>query len=186
MALTGTASALEAIVVRVEPVARAAAGIGVLALMFLTVADIVTRTVAGGGVAGIIEITEVALVIVVYLGLMTAGRDGHHIRVGLLTDRLPAPAARVLRLLGLAIALFLVAWVIWVTAGKAVTSIEMQEFRFGLIGVPIWPARLAIPIGLSGLLLVFLLQFVALLAGYRTTVGREREPFEELLDTPES
>jgi TRAP-type C4-dicarboxylate transport system permease small subunit len=185
MTLAGVADLLERAVVKVEPPVRVAAGLGVLALMLLTVVDITVRTAAGAGVAGVIEITEVTLVVAVYLGMMTAGRDGHHIRVGLLTDRLPLEAARVLRIIGLATALVIVGWLIWTTGAKALISIETHEFRFGLISVPIWPARLAIPIGLLGLFLVLLQQVLAQIARRETTLGREQQPFEELLESPE-
>ncbi|MGM7678599.1 TRAP transporter small permease [Microbacterium sp. A94] len=181
---TAIARALERTIVVIEPILRTVASAGVLVLMTATVVDVVSRTLTGRGLPGVIEITEIVLVATVFFGMMTSGRDGQHIRVTLLTDRLPEAAARIVRTLGLISALVIVGWLTWVTIEKAIVSVQTAEYRFGLISVPIWPARVAIPIGLVCLALVLIFLLVAQVSKYASVVGREREPFEDLLDSP--
>lgn len=175
------ARTLESITAKVEPVARVVAGVGVLVLMLGTVVDVTLRTADGHGVPGVIEYTEVLLVVVVFLGLVTAARDGQHIRVGLLTERVPPRVAQVLRSLGLTISVGLVVWLIATTAIKAAASVRAGEYRFGLISVPVWPARVAIPIGLACLGLVLILMLVAQVTRYSTSIGAERPVDEDLI-----
>ncbi|MGM7669217.1 TRAP transporter small permease [Microbacterium sp. A93] len=182
--LAGVARALERATLVVEPVLRTIASIGVLLLMIATVVDVSMRTLAGHGVPGVIEITEVLLVVTVFLAMMSSGRDGQHIRVTLLTDRLPEAAARLVRSIGLVLSLMIVGWLTWATIDKAIVSLRTAEYRFGLINVPIWPARVAIPIGLVCLAIVLIFLLTAELSKYSSVVGREREPFEDLLDAP--
>jgi TRAP-type C4-dicarboxylate transport system permease small subunit len=182
-ALIPAARVLETLTLRLEPVVRVISAVGVLVLLGATVFDVAGRTFTGHGVPGVIEITEVLLVVVVFIGLMTAARDGQHIRVTLLTDRVPGAVARVLRSIGLLFSLAIVGWLIASTTTRAVLSVRSAEYRFGLVSVPIWPARVAIPLGLACLAIVLLFLLVAQVAKYPTRVAQEREPFEELLDS---
>ncbi|KDA05465.1 hypothetical protein DC31_16090 [Microbacterium sp. CH12i] len=182
--LARVAKALEGVITTVEPVTRALASIGVIILMAATVIDVVSRTATGKGLPGVIEITEIILVAMVFLAMTTAGRDGQHIRVVLLTDRVPDAMARVLRSIGLVLSLGVVVWLIIATIDKAITAVRTAEYRFGLISVPVWPARVAIPIGLICLGVVLLFLLVAQIAKSTSVVGREREPFEDLFDAP--
>ncbi len=43
----------------------------------------------------------------------------------------------------------MVGWMVYVTADRALASFEMREYRFGLVRVPVWPARVAIAVGLA-------------------------------------
>lgn len=182
--LARLARKLERVITALEPMTRTIASIGVILLMAATVIDVVSRSATGRGLPGVIEMTEVILVATVFIAMITAGRDGQHIRVVLLTDRVPAAAARVLRLTGLLLSLGIVAWLSWATIEKAIVAVHTAEYRFGLINVPVWPARIAIPVGLVCLALVLIFLLVAQLPKYQSVVGREREPFEDLLDTP--
>ncbi len=61
-----------------------------------------------------------------------------------------------LRLLGHAVLCGLVAWMTVETAQAALHSFLVGEYRFGLLQMPIWPARLMIPLGLGVLFLELL------------------------------
>jgi TRAP-type mannitol/chloroaromatic compound transport system permease small subunit len=70
-------------------------------------------------------------------------------------------------MLGLVPAALFVSWAAWLTAMEGLASMERGEFRFGIVAVPVWPAKLVIPIGLAGLA-------VALMAKVVTAVRRAR------------
>lgn len=178
------AGVLERIILTAEPVLRWIAGVGIAVLMLATALDVGSRIITGRSVPGVIEVTEVVLVISVYFALLTAGRDGQHIRVRLLTDRLVPPVRRVVRSLGLAISILIVGWLTWATASKAIDSVISGEYRIGLAHVPIWPARVAIPLGLLLLALLLLFLLVVQITKYSSAVGREIEAFEDLMEDP--
>jgi TRAP-type C4-dicarboxylate transport system permease small subunit len=111
----------------------------------------------------------VALVAVVYLGQMTTTWDGQHIRVTFITERLSIATARWLRIAVAFVCSGLLVWMIVATTTKAVTATEAGEYRFGLIPIPVWPARILIPVGLFAMLLLIILQLIQLVAK-RTSV----------------
>jgi TRAP-type C4-dicarboxylate transport system permease small subunit len=143
------------------------AGLGIVGLMLLTVADVALRKFAGRGIPGTLEISEVALVAVVFAALMAAEVNNVHVRTPILVERLSDRVANLAKLLGLVPATLFVSWAAWLTAVEGLASTERGEFRFGIVAVPVWPAKLVIPIGLAGLA-------VALMAKVVTAVRRAR------------
>lgn len=125
----------------------------IVAIMFSTAADVTSRQLTGSSIAGVVEYSEVLMVSLIFLGLAYAQRTGAHIGVDIFLERMPARAAHVVRAVGLLIAFLVVAIMAYETLQVALRSFESREFRFGLVPVPIWPARLLIPLGLAALLL---------------------------------
>lgn len=124
----------------------------VLVMMLLTGADIAIRWTTGRSLAGAQEVTESLMVALVYLGLAFALKRREHVSVSIFTSSLPVRVAAGVRLVGLAIMVLIVAWMLWRTGLQAWKSYQIGEVRFGLLQVPIWPARAAIPIGLAAFL----------------------------------
>jgi TRAP-type C4-dicarboxylate transport system permease small subunit len=152
------------------------AGLSILFLMFLTVADVVGRQFFATSVRGTIEITEVALTVAVFLGMIGAEISKSHIRTPLILDRLPPRIAGVLNAIGLVVVLILLGWMIVVTTEAAFRAIELGEYRFGLLAVPVWPAKLAIPFGLAAMALALVQEFMN---AVRAAIKRERlDPIE--------
>jgi TRAP-type C4-dicarboxylate transport system permease small subunit len=128
-------------------------GILITGLMLLTTVDVIKRKVAGSGVGGAVEYTEVLLVLTVFAGMAAAEVNNAHIRVSVLVERLsPIRAAAFRSVGGVAVTLLLV-WATVKTAGAAQRSFEIREFTYGLAAVPIWPAKLMVLIGLGALTL---------------------------------
>lgn len=127
-------------------------GVGTLFLMFPTVVDVAYRGLFGPSVPGMVEYSEIGLVIVIYLGIASAFTEGSHIHTPLLTARLPGSIANRLRLFGRCAMWILIALTTVATFRVAQESFAIREFRFGLVEVPIWPAKAFIPIGFLALL----------------------------------
>ncbi len=128
------------------------AGIGIALLMLPTVVDVTYRKLFGPSIPGLLEYGEVGLVVVVFLGMAHAMETGTHVYTPILTSRLPGRVSGALRLAGLVPVWVLVALMVVGTARLALESIEIGEYTFGLAAVPIWPAKVAIPIGLAAML----------------------------------
>lgn len=142
-------------------------GVGILAMMVLTVADVARREVIGRGIPGSLEYAEVGLVCVAFGGMALAEVDRAHVRTDLVTSRLPSRLASLLRLVGSVVMLVTLAWMTWLTAQGALDSIRENEQRIGLAAVPIWPARVAIAVGLAALTLTVLAKLIRSLRGDR-------------------
>jgi TRAP-type C4-dicarboxylate transport system permease small subunit len=128
-------------------------GVGILILMVPTVLDVTNRYVFGASLPGMIEYSEVGIVLVVYLGLAKAMQDGAHISTPVVTSRLPPRAAEYSRLSGQIILWFLVAFAVWQTIAAAYDATAIREFRLGLVSVPTWQARIVVAFGFILLLI---------------------------------
>src|SRR5712691_5012097 len=94
------------------------------------------------------ELASFLEVLVIFGGLAQTFRVGGHVRVDLLTSRLPAPARAWLRLVTLVIGLAFLAIVMWTTAQSALTA-----YRYGRVSAvmlyPLWLPMVVIPLGLG-------------------------------------
>lgn len=73
-----------------------------------------------------------------FLALPDALRSGDHIRVTLITGRLPRQARRTTEWVALAISLALTAWMTWFMVRMAWVSWSSHEVSSGLIELPMW------------------------------------------------
>jgi len=141
----------------------------IVVILFAIVADVTRRTLFGKSVEGVVELSEVMMVAIVFLGLGFAERRGAHVSMTLLVRKLPPRTAAVVNGLGLLLVVAVVGWMIYVTGDRALASFEDREFRFGLVRVPVWPARIAIAVGLGA---YFLELAFRLIDDVRAATGR--------------
>jgi len=127
--------------------------LGVLWLIGSTAAHVLMRTLKLGGIAGIVELNALVMVVVVFFGLGEAQRRGAHVSVTLGVDRLPATIARYCMFLAVGVSLAVTMWWFTATLSSFSTSFSSKERLTGVTDILVWPARLAIVVGL-GILLV--------------------------------
>lgn len=92
-----------------------------IAMMGLTVADVLGRYLLNSPVKGATELTELMLAALIFLGLPAATLDREHVTVDLLTDRLPLAVDKIRRPIVLLLSVGVqvtVAWRLWVTASQ--------------------------------------------------------------------
>lgn len=132
------------------------AGILVLVLSLITVVDITSRMLGVGSVPGSLEVSEMLLVVCVFSAFGAAQRTRTHVATSVLTERVSPKVRRIMHIVAaIAVLVMLVALVVSASQ-EAVKSIISGEFRFGLVQVPLWPAKLAVAVGMF----VFLVEFV--------------------------
>jgi TRAP-type C4-dicarboxylate transport system permease small subunit len=136
---------------RVGDALALASGLAILGLMLFATLDVVMRGALGSGIPGSIEITQVALVAIVFAGMMSAELHKAHVRTPILTEHLPARSAILVRSLGSLVGAAVVGWTSYHSWIVALASTASGEFQFGLAEVPIWPAKLILSVGLTGL-----------------------------------
>jgi TRAP-type C4-dicarboxylate transport system permease small subunit len=114
--------------------------LGAVAMLFLaflvfgTTLDVLVRALTGSPITGVFEFTELALVMVVFLGAGWAQRD-------------PATRARVVALAWAVGALALLMLAIPATH-EAIYSVSIREFRWGYVKIPIWWTKASLAAGL--------------------------------------
>lgn len=142
-------------------ISRALGILAVLVITFMmvaTVADVSRRYFAGSPIPGVTEAGEVIMVMAVFLGIAYTESRGAHVRVTLVLEMLPPRVAAIINSLAMLLVLALLGWMVWVTTGRALEAIEINEVRFGLVKIPVWPGRIAIAVGLAAYFLEAILR----------------------------
>jgi TRAP-type transport system small permease protein len=131
------------------------AGATIVLLLLWTVGDIVGRAFFGQPFRGTVELTEVAVVALVYLGLARAERDDAHISVDLLFVRLGRRGRLVLRVVAGTIGFGVVAvltWRLYLFAGQ----LDAGGYTTGVLRIPLYPVALAGVVGATAYALAIL------------------------------
>lgn len=165
---------------RISKTAAAICGASIAVLMLLTCIDVARRYATGRSLPGVIEYSEVLLAGVVFLGMGMAQNGGAHVRMEAFITRLRPRAKAWVEAGTAAFAAVLTAVLTVATANEAIASFQAGEYRHGLAEVPIWPAKMVIPIGLAILTAEFLRTCV-----WRFLAARGDQPLPEAESTDE-
>ena len=153
------------------------AGLAVLAIVVLITYDVAMRFFFEQPQLFVDEVASFLELFVIFGGLAYTFRTGGHVRVDLLTGRLPGRARGWLRAGGLVLGLAFLAIVIWTTAQSALTA-----YRYGRVSAvmlyPLWAPMALIPLGLALLACVMLVALGAQLRAMRTPRPDELPPPE--------
>ena len=155
------------LVERVSYAAGWAGGLVLIAIIALTMAEVVSRYVLRNPLILSDEFGGYALVAISCLGLAYCAQDGSHIRITFVVDLLGAAAAARIRALTLALGLLFVSIAAWVCWDFLADSFARNMRSNSLLMVPLkWP-QLAMPVGFSLYALVLLAQLARALRGER-------------------
>ena len=133
-----------------------AASILLLLMMLLTFADVVARYLLDRPIRGAFEITELALLVLIFAGLPLVSHADEHVTMDFIDRILP------LRMVGLwirmihavcAAIMFFLAWQVWIKAGRIYSYGDTTEVL--LIAVGPFVYFMAAMIALTGLVHVF-------------------------------
>ena len=138
-------------------------------MVIITILDVLSRHLLHRPIPGVIELNEVLMVGIVFLGLGMAQKEKSHIRAELFVSRLPPKLRRLFDILALVFSTCF--WVVLLSQAlpRAWESYLTGEYREGLIKFPVWPARWALAIGLLIICLQLIRDF------YRTISSNEYE-----------
>jgi TRAP-type transport system small permease protein len=126
---------------RINHVLHALAGITLVLLLAWTVADIIGRSAFSRPMRGTVELTELAVVVLVYLGLAHTESDDGHITVDLLFVRLKERGQLVLRAIAGCIGVIVIAamtWRLYVFAGQ----LDAGNYTTGVLRIPLYPVAI--------------------------------------------
>lgn len=126
----------------------AAAAFFLAFLMLGITADVLVRAATGNPISGVFEMSELSLVMVVFLGAMWAQRDRAHIRVNMLSVRLSGWPHRLAMGFAWGCGALALAMLAWPATQEAIYSVSIWEFRWGYIQIPIWWTKIGLALGL--------------------------------------
>ena len=129
------------------------AAIATLLLVIGITSEVIYRAINHRSISGLLEVSELVIVFAAFLGTASSQRARLHVSTGILTEQLPPRLAEMLRLIGLFAVLLLMVFLAWGSIEVAIQSVLTNEYRFGLIPIPLWPGRIAIVLGYGLLLL---------------------------------
>lgn len=163
---------------RIARSASTLAGLAVLVIVMLISFDVFMRYFFDQPQLFVDELASFLEVLVIFGGLAQTFRAGGHVRVDLLTGRLPPGARAWLRLVTLLIGLAFLGAVMWTTAQSALTA-----YRYGRVSTvmlyPLWISMVLIPAGLGLMAVTMLLRLARQLRRLSRPGADEVEPAEE-------
>ena len=157
-------------------------GMLIVLLMGGVVADALLRGVFGIAIWGVLELSVLLMLVLIYFGLPSTLALRENFRVSIFADSFPAWLSRVVSWLLLALQLVVLALLAWFTWRSAIYSFTRQEVAIGLVEIPLWPTRTVVALGFSVLTLqtvVLILEF-ALTGKHPYAADLEAEIREEL------
>jgi len=142
-----------------------ASGFATLLIMLVVVFDVTARAVFDSPLDMATEISEFLLVALVFLGLAAAQQNRQNYAIDMASRHLPIGLQLLLEHLGYLFSLVLVGVLAWLSTKQAYAAFQRGEAGFGIIAVPLWPARLLLAIGLWLLALQFVCDLLRYLLG---------------------
>ena len=127
--------------------AAALGAVAVGAIMVLTVADVIRRSLTDRSIQGVVEVAPLLLLAATALGLGLAEGRRIHVRTSMVTSRIPLVPRLVVRATGSLVSAAVLAWVAWESLERALTSLSNDDVTPGFVALPIWPALVLVPLG---------------------------------------
>lgn len=146
-------------------------GAGYLAGAFLVVIFVLMMSLAVGREAGWNipagdDFASWCMAALAFLSLAYTFKAGEIIRVGLIVERLPRGARRVVEIVCLGFGGALVGFFAWHAVQLALWSWRLNDMSQGVVAVPLWIPQLGFAAGLVILFIAFADELVHVLAGY--------------------
>jgi TRAP-type mannitol/chloroaromatic compound transport system permease small subunit len=141
-------------------------GLAVFLLMFLAVYSVGGRNILNSPVRGYVDWIEITMPLIAIMGVSYAQRDGGHIRMDILVGRLKGRALWMAEFFSTFMVLILVLLLIWGSWAHFQRSFDFAAPLWSRdstidIKLPIWPAKLIVPVAFSVLGLRLILQLWA-------------------------
>ena len=116
-------------------------------MMLLITVDVTGRYVFSSPIPGTLEFTEFLIVFVVFFSMAYVQLTKRHICVELVTQRLPRRVGDGLAVVVLLIATVFFLLMAWQSWHSGLSALEYREASDGLVQIPVYPPKLAIPFG---------------------------------------
>ena len=182
----GEGGALGAIDRAVHTIERATAlisGFGIFAMMMLGVVQIFSRKLLNYSILGYIDIVEIMMTFLVFLGLAYTERLGNHIRMEILVNYLKGRTLWLFELISVIVGLFVCAVLVKYSWDHAIRAYNSGDSTID-IQLLWWPSKMVVPAALT---LLFIRLLVSLWGYLRLIVDPTAVPIAvpEIIDVEE-
>jgi TRAP-type mannitol/chloroaromatic compound transport system permease small subunit len=148
---------------RFERVVALWGGIAVFTMMLLAVVSVSGRNAFNRPLPGYVDWIELLMPLIAFLGIAWTKRQGGHIRMDILVGRLSGRVLWAVEFLTTLVALVLIGLLIWGAWAHFLRSFDWAAPLWSRdssidIGLPLWPAKLIVPMAFSLLALRMVLQ----------------------------
>lgn len=148
---------------RLEHVFALISGLAVFSLMILAVVSVSGRNFMNQPIPGYVDWIEQVMPLIAFMGIAYTQREGGHIRMDLLVGKLGGRALWLAELATTLLILILMLLLVWGTFAHFLRSFDLSQPMWSRdssmdIGLPIWPAKLLVPVAFSVLCLRLALQ----------------------------
>jgi TRAP-type C4-dicarboxylate transport system permease small subunit len=143
-------------------------GLILTAMMILVTCDVVGRFIFNHPIHGVTEITEFLMVGMFYFTLAHTQAVKHNIKVEVLITHLSDRGKQIAEFITYFLGLLLFILITWQGVRSAADAWAIGEITFGLVELPLFPAKVLVPIGSFMLCLRFL---VDIIEGWRNLKG---------------
>ncbi len=146
---------------QVESLTNFVAGLVIMGLMFLGVAQVLGRKLLNMPVPGYVDLVEFAMVVFAFLAISYCQKLGSHVRMELIIGRFHGRTQWFLEIIGMLIAVFIIAVLMYYSYAHFLRAWNIGDSSIDL-ELPIWPSKLIVPFAFAMLLGRFAIQ----LTGY--------------------
>lgn len=144
----GIVGRLDKVMRPIEDTANLLAAFAIFALMILGSAQIVLRSVFNSPIAGYIDLVELSMASMAFLGAAYCQRLGAHIRMEILISRFRGRSLWAVEIIGTLLALFIIGVLIYYGWGHFQRAYELGDSTIDA-EYPVWPSKLLVPIAFS-------------------------------------
>ncbi len=142
-----------------ESLTNFVAGMVIMGLMFLGVAQVLGRKLLNMPVPGYVDLVEFAMVVFAFLAISYCQKLGGHVRMELIIGRFHGRMLWFLEIIGMLIAVFIIAVLMYYSFKHFQRAWKIGDSSIDL-ELPIWPSKLIVPFAFAMLLVRFTIQLV--------------------------
>lgn len=135
-------------------------GIGILSVMTILIVDATLRTIFAKPLLWVIDISEIILAWIVFAAFAYALITGAHVRMTILVSRLPSRLRSGCDIFANLMGIGFFALLTYLAVPYFWKSFLIQEIPMAAVETPVWLGKLAMPVGMSLMFVVFLLRFI--------------------------
>ncbi|WP_323794594.1 TRAP transporter small permease [Nisaea sp.] len=161
----------------IENAASFTAGAGVFLLMALGVLQILLRSLFNSPIVGYIDLVELSMAILAFLGTAYCQRLGGHIRMDILVGHLEGRLLWFVESVGTLLALFIIGVIIWFGWDHFLRAYELGDTSIDA-EFPVWPSKLLVPVAFA---IWWLRLAIQLVGSLRLMINPSLEPAGVLL-----
>ncbi|AZV77815.1 TRAP transporter small permease [Parasedimentitalea marina] len=156
-------SRLDGQLLRIEQALALVSGLAVFSLMVLAVVSVGGRNAFNAPLPGYVDWIEQAMPLIAFMGISYVQRDGAHIRMDIVVAALKGRALWLFELISVLLILLLMVALVWGSWSHFGRSFDFAAPLWSRdssidISLPIWPAKLLVPVAFSVLSLRLMLQ----------------------------